>query len=187
MLSVVAVYTARLLELNAKRETIRGEVRENLTLRLFMLVGTATFTASIIEYLLRGAGGPNWPLFALGWVCALSSFWIRSQAISALGRFWSLHVEIRDNHEFVRTGPFRFVRHPAYFSMVLELAALALICGALWTLAIVPLVFIPALRLRIRIEEEALVEKFGAAYLEYRRSTPALFPSPWRIGSLVHH
>jgi protein-S-isoprenylcysteine O-methyltransferase Ste14 len=175
-----------LFELNAKRETIRGQIRENLTLRLFMLVGTATFAASLVEYVYRNVGGPNWPLFALGWICAISSFWIRSKAISALGRFWSLHVEIRENHEFVRSGPFRFVRHPAYFSMVLELAALALICGALWTLAVVPLVFIPALYLRIRIEEAALIEKFGPDYVEYRRHTPALIPAFWRIGSPTH-
>lgn len=183
VVSVVAVYVARLLELKAKRDTIKGQVRENLTLRLFMLVGTATFVGSIVEYLLGNPSKFSWLLFFLGWACAISSFWIRRKAIAALGRFWSLHVEIRENHEFVRSGPFRFVRHPAYFSMILELAALALICNALWTLTIVPLVFIPALFLRIRIEEGALIEKFGPAYVEYRRQTPALMPAIWRIFS----
>lgn len=182
VISVIAVYVARLAELKAKRDTVKGQVRENLTLRLFMFVGTATFLGSIAEYLLLSRE-LNWVLFALGWGCALSSFAIRRKAIAALGRFWSLHVEIRDNHEFVRSGPFRFVRHPAYFSMILELAALALICNALWTLAIVPLVFIPVLYLRIRIEEDALIEKFGQAYAEYRKETPALFPAVWRVFS----
>ena len=186
LLSVAAIYGARLLELNAKRQTIRGEVRENLTLRLFMMVGTATLAGSVLEYMVRGAQ-PNWLLFGLGWICAVSSFWIRSKAIAALGRFWSLHIEIRENHEFVQSGPFRFVRHPAYFSMILELAALALICGAIWTLLLVPIFFIPALYLRIRLEEAALIEKFGPAYVEYRRNTPALFPAIWKSRSINPH
>ena len=61
---------------------------------------------------------------------AVFSFWLRARAIAALGRFWSLHVEIRENHEFVKTGPFRWMRHPVYFSMILELASICLILHA---------------------------------------------------------
>ena len=176
--SVIAIYIARLRELGTKRDLIAGKIRENLTLRLFLLAGTVIFLASIAEYFWRGAR-ISWPLFALGWICGIASFWIRRKAIAALGKFWSLHVEIRENHEFVRNGPFRFVRHPAYFSMILELLALALICNALFTLVLIPLLFVPVLIMRVRLEEAALVEKFGAAYLEYQRQTPALFPWKW--------
>ena len=178
LLSVLAIYVARLLELGTKRDLIAGKIRENLTLRLFLLAGTVIFVASVAEYFWRGAR-INWPLFSLGWICGIASFWIRRKAIAALGRFWSLHVEIRENHEFVRSGPFRFVRHPAYLSMILELLALALICGALFTLLLIPLLFVPVLIMRVRLEEAALVEKFGTAYREYQLSTPALFPYKW--------
>ncbi len=180
LLSVIAVYTARILELKAKRDTIRGQIRENLTLKLFLLVGTLVLIGSVIE-LFVAHRDLNWLVFAAGWACALVSFWVRRQAIMALGRFWSLHIEIRDSHEFVHSGPFRFVRHPAYFSMILELAALALLCQAWITLVITPLLFVPALWLRIRLEEAALVEKFGEKYVEYQRTTPALIPALWRL------
>jgi protein-S-isoprenylcysteine O-methyltransferase Ste14 len=88
-------------------------------------------------------------------------------------------VEIRDNHEFVQSGPFRFVRHPAYFSMILELLALALICNAFFTLLLIPIFFVPVLIMRIRIEEVALVEKFGDAYRTFQRTKPALIPWKW--------
>jgi len=39
--------------------------------------------------------------------------------------------------------------------------------------------FVPALRQRLKLEERALVEKFGSAYAQYQRSTPALFPYKW--------
>ena len=72
-----------------------------------------------------------------------SRFRLRWAAIAALGKFWSLHVEMRENHEFVQSGPFRFMRHPTYFSMILETAALGLICSAWWMLAVIPFALHP--------------------------------------------
>jgi len=173
--SVVAIYAARMVELRAKRDTIRGPVRETLTLRLFMLTGTLMLAGSIAEFFLRGLV-LNWWTFVLGWLCSLASFAIRRRAIAALGKFWSLHVEIRENHQLVRSGPFRWVRHPTYFSMILELLGLGLIMNAFYSLLVVAVCFVSALALRLRLEEAALVEKFGDAYREYQRTTPALFP-----------
>jgi len=178
LVSVVAIYVIRLVELGTKRALIAGKIRENLTLRLFLLAGTIIFACSILEFLwLRPS--LRWGPFIVGWVCGIASFSIRRRAIAALGRFWSLHVEIRDNHEFVQSGPFRWVRHPAYFSMILELLALTLICNAFFALILIPLFFVPVLMLRIRIEEVALVEKFGDAYREFQRTKPALIPWKW--------
>lgn len=175
MASVLAIYLARMLELGTRRDTISGPVRERWTLRLFMVAGMLMLAGSLAEFFLRPLR-VDWRLVGAGWLCALASFLIRRRAIAALGRFWSLHVEIRDNHEFVRTGPFRWVRHPTYFSMILELLSIALILQSRITPVAVSLVFVPVLVLRLRLEEAALVEKFGAAYREYQRSTPALIP-----------
>jgi protein-S-isoprenylcysteine O-methyltransferase Ste14 len=178
IVSVILIVAVRLMEMGTNRNVIRGEIRENLTLRLFLFVGTGIALCSILEYtFLRG--WISWPCLLAGWACAVASFGIRRQAIAALGKFWSLHVEIRDEHEFVRSGPFRYVRHPAYFSMILELLALTIICRAWFTMVAIPLLFIPVLVRRIRLEEGALITKFGGAYEDYRRSTPALFPRPW--------
>lgn len=176
--SVVLIYLCRMVELKAKRKTIAGPVKESLTFRLFMLAGTVMLFGSITEFLVRGHkwGGLT---FVAGWVCALFSFVLRRKAIAALGQFWSLHVEIRENHEFVKSGPFRWVRHPTYFSMILELLSAGLILNAYFTLAIVAVIFVPALLRRLKLEEAALVEKFGAAYREYQSRTPAVFPYKW--------
>jgi protein-S-isoprenylcysteine O-methyltransferase Ste14 len=111
------------------------------------------------------------------------SFKLRWAAYCGARAFWSLHVEIRDNHEFVQSGPFRYVRHPTYLSMVLELAAFGLICSAWYMLLFIPVVFIPALILRLRLEEPALVQKFGGAYTEYQRRVPMLLPYRWPRGN----
>ena len=173
--SVVMIYAARLVELKTRRDTLRGPVLETRTLRLFLLSGTLMLALGLAEHFWRK---PDWNglTFAAGWLCALGSFWLRRRAIAALGKFWSLHVEIRANHEFVRSGPFRWVRHPTYFSMILELLSAAFILRAPLALAAVSVLFIPVLLVRVRIEEAALIEKFGDAYREYQRTTPAIFP-----------
>jgi protein-S-isoprenylcysteine O-methyltransferase Ste14 len=171
-----AIYIVRLMEINTKRNTISGKISENLTLRLFLLVGTALFVGSIAEYFLGGKI-VSWPWIIAGCLCGIFSFWLRRKAIAALGKFWSLHVEIRENHEFVKTGPFRWLRHPVYFSMILELLALGLVLHAPWTMVIIiPFLFVPVLMMRVRLEEAALIEKFGEPYRAYRKTTPAIFP-----------
>lgn len=176
--SVVIIFVVRMAELGTKRNTVPGPVKEGFTLNLFVLGGVLMVGGSILEFLWRRPNW-NWGWFLAGWTCAGASFWIRRRAIAALGRFWSLHVEIRDNHEFIRSGPFRWVRHPTYLSMILELAAGAFLLKACYTLAAVSLLFVPTLVVRVRCEESALIDKFGDAYREYQRRTPALFPYKW--------
>ena len=172
--SVILIYWARIRELKTVRDTVKGEVRENMTLRLFIAVGSLMLVGSIAEHL--------WfhhplsvPLLVLGWGVALSSFWLRRRAIRELGKMWSLHVEIREHHQLVMSGPYRWVRHPAYTSMVLELASFGLLLQSLYCSALVLVLFIPTLLLRIKIEESALRAQV-AGYSEYQRSTPALLP-----------
>src|SRR5262245_16885172 len=176
--SVGAIVLARLTELRTKRDTIRGFVRENLTLRLFILIGTLVCAGGIVEFLLRQER-LRWGPYVLGMLCGGLSVWVRRKAIAALGRFWSLHVEIRPNHEFVQSGPFRWMRHPTYFSMILELLAIGLILNAVVALVVGLALFAPILCWRINLEEAALVEKFGERYRQYLRTTPALLPYKW--------
>jgi protein-S-isoprenylcysteine O-methyltransferase Ste14 len=178
IIAAALVYLVRIAEVNRKRDTVAGKVQENLTLRLFVLIGTIMTFGSIVEYIVRG-GGFSWIALAAGVVCAVVSFKLRWAAIAALGKFWSLHVEMRDNHEFVQSGPFRFVRHPTYFSMILENASFPLFCSAWYMMILIPIAYIPALFLRLRLEEPALVNKFGDAYRDYQRRVPMLIPYKW--------
>jgi isoprenylcysteine carboxyl methyltransferase (ICMT) family protein YpbQ len=178
IVSVILIVALRLKEMGTRRDLIPGHIYEQLTFRLLLSIGTSISIASIAEYcLLRRQ--ISWPSFFLGWIFGLSAFAIRRRAIEALGRFWSLHVEIRPQHVFVHHGPFRFVRHPAYATMVLELLALTTIAQAWFTMLAIPLLYGPVLWRRIRLEERALTEKFGEVYAQYRRTTPALIPRPW--------
>jgi protein-S-isoprenylcysteine O-methyltransferase Ste14 len=179
ILAAAIVYLVRIAEVKAKRNTVAGKVQENLTFNLFLIIGTVMTFGSVAEYIFFRWGNFSWIAFIAGILCAIASFKLRWAAIAALGKFWSLHVEMRDNHEFVQSGPFRFLRHPTYFSMILELLAVGLISSAWVMLLLIPFGLIPAIILRLRLEEPALVGKFGDAYREYQRRVPMLIPYKW--------
>jgi protein-S-isoprenylcysteine O-methyltransferase Ste14 len=178
----IAASGVRILEMQRKRDVTSGKVQENFTFRLFVIMGAIMTVGSIVEYVIRGGifrASFSWIALAAGIVCSIASFKLRWAAIAALGKFWSLHVEMRENHEFVQSGPFRFIRHPTYFSMILELACFPLFCSAWYMLILVPIAYMPAMFLRLRLEEPALVNKFGDTYREYQRRVPMLIPYKW--------
>ncbi len=181
IISVIVIFLSRMVELGKKRPTIAGPVTENLTFRLFVLIGALMLGCGLLEHVFLWHRRIVWPAFVAGWLCAVISFLLRRRAISALGKFWSLHVEIRENHQFVQSGPFRWMRHPTYFSMILELLSGGLILGAWFSLLIIPILFFPVLAWRLKLEERALVEKFGDAYRLYQRTTPSLVPIKWPL------
>ncbi len=79
----------------------------------------------------------------------------------------------------VRSGPYRFVRHPGYAAFVLMAFGIALGFSSLVALAAVPLLLLPALANRIWVEEELLLSAFGSEYRDYQRTTRRLLPGLW--------
>jgi protein-S-isoprenylcysteine O-methyltransferase Ste14 len=93
-----------------------------------------------------------------------------------LGAYFSPYIEIRERQPLIQQGPFRYLRHPNYTGLLLEGFGLPLTFAASPVLLFAAFVFLPVILIRIRLEERALVEKFGLAYLEYRRDVGAIIP-----------
>jgi protein-S-isoprenylcysteine O-methyltransferase Ste14 len=72
--------------------------------------------------------------------------------------------------EIISTGIYRFMRNPMYVGMALLQASIAVGFANGWILALLPLVLIAIYTIAIRHEESYLERKFGATYLEYKRS-----------------
>jgi uncharacterized membrane protein len=74
------------------------------------------------------------------------------------------------------TGPYRLVRHPLYLGSAILWAGL-LAMGGNRDFAVAVGAFFVVYHVRaIRREERSLVEKFGQAYVQYRRAVPAIVP-----------
>ncbi len=112
----------------------------------------------------------------VGAALMVSGMVLRWTAILTLGRFFTVDVAIAGDHQLVRSGVYRWLRHPSYSGELLLVlgfgvslrswASLLLILGAV-SIALVS---------RIRVEEQALSKALGTAYDDYRRATKRLIP-----------
>ena len=88
---------------------------------------------------------------------------LRYWAISTLGRRWNTRVVVLSGRPLVHHGPYRWMRHPNYLAVVVEIAAVPLIYGAWWTALAFSAGNLLVLRTRLRVEEAALRAADGAA------------------------
>ena len=96
-------------------------------------------------------------------------------AAVTLRRFYSSTLIIREDHQLITHGVYRFTRHPIYLGTIMVFIGLPVSVSSLYGLltmsALIPLFFN-----RIRMEEEMLTEEFGDTYRRYQEATSKLIP-----------
>jgi protein-S-isoprenylcysteine O-methyltransferase Ste14 len=148
-----------------------------VTLRL---VGLATM-ASILAYLVNpdrmawaSVPLPEW----MRWIGAgllTSCVFLLSWTLHALGKNLTDTVVTRRAHTLVTIGPYRWVRHPFYVSVLLQVVSCAML-AANWFIFVSGLALFTMMALRTRIEEGKLAERFGDDYRCYMERTGAFSP-----------
>ncbi len=143
-----------------------------LTLGGFVVPLIYAFTnwLDFANYTLPGWAGWIGVLLAAG---ALFLFW---RAHADLGLNWSPSLEIREKHELITRGIYGVIRHPMYASQwLLSLATPLLLQN--WIAGFLNfLVFIPFYLLRVKAEEQMMLDSFGAPYQEYMQKTGGVLP-----------
>jgi len=110
--------------------------------------------------------------FALAVVGVAFAIWARWH----LGENWSGTVTLKEGHELIRSGPYRFIRHPIYTGMLIAFAGTVVALGeerGLISLAIALLSFY----LKAKKEERFLSQEFGESFREHARRTGMFLPS----------
>lgn len=133
----------------------------------------ALFFVSLVfeHYYLPGEWNPLWP-FWLG-VVALSQL-LRAWTMFSLGRFWNTGIIVIPGAPPVLRGPYRFIRHPNYLAVAIEILAIPILCGAYLTAAVFGPLNLMALCWRIREEERALDLLDGDALKRLPRFIPRM-------------
>ena len=97
----------------------------------------------------------NLPLIIVFLMLQIGRLWV----IASLGRYWTTRIISNPAVPLVRRGPYRWIRHPNYLIVVLEIAVLPLAFGA-WQIALIfSLANAAVLWWRIRIENTTLDER----------------------------
>jgi len=99
------------------------------------------------------------------------AFWARV----TLGRNWSGVVTLKEGHELVERGPYRFVRHPIYTGILTMFFATALALGHLAGFAATLLMF-ASFWIKLRDEEQLMLQQFPERYVDYQRRAKRIIP-----------
>ncbi len=173
LLWVVRIAEIRLCQRNRKKGAVSA--RGSKPLRV-MLAGTLAVNAFIIADLVVSGREPNPGLIAAGAAMLAARAALKFWSVRALSGFWSAEIEIREDHRLVTTGPYAFLRHPAYLANIVEAAAYPVMAGSWPGLVAMIALVVPAHLVRIRVEEQELGRKFGGCFEAYRKATAALIP-----------
>jgi methyltransferase len=162
VIGVALVAAQRLFELVlARRHELRARARGAVergrghypfivALHILWLMST------LVEGLLRG---PDFPAY---WPVPLSMFLLaqplRYWALFSLGENWNTRILVVPGAKPVRRGPYRYLSHPNYVAVVVEILTFPLIFGAWITALVFTALNAAVLSVRIREEDRALAE-----------------------------
>jgi methyltransferase len=159
---VALVALQRLLELalsrrNERRVRARGAAERGRGHYPFMVALHAGWLLStLVEGLLRGPDLPSY------WLVPLAAFLLvqplRYWAILALGDSWNTKILVVPGARLVGRGPYRYLKHPNYVVVVVEILAFPLVFGAWATALVFSALNAALLYVRIREEDRALRE-----------------------------
>ena len=123
-------------------------------------------------------GGLAWPAVA-GIASIIAGIGLRAWSITTLGRFFQYQITIQPGHQVVTSGPYRYLRHPAYTAIAFILVGIALACDDVWSLAAAAALGGAGLAVRIRAEERQLTQALGAEYQHFAAGRKRLVPGVW--------
>ncbi len=154
---VLFVVAERLLELNIASKNERWmkakgaiEVGKN-HYKYFILLHSLFFICLIVEAHYANAT-INFFFFGVFLLAQVGRIW----CILSLGRFWNTKIIILPNVLCIKKGPYKYIKHPNYVIVFIELFVIPAMFGAYVTAILFPITHLFLLTIRIPEEEKAL-------------------------------
>jgi protein-S-isoprenylcysteine O-methyltransferase Ste14 len=94
----------------------------------------------------------------------------------ALGRQWRFDAGLNADHELVRSGMYKIIRHPIYLSMIALMLGTGFLRSSLPVLAMAFVLSVIGTEIRVRIEDRLLASRFGEQFTAYQKRVPAYIP-----------
>jgi protein-S-isoprenylcysteine O-methyltransferase Ste14 len=114
-----------------------------------------------------------------GVACLVVGLWLFYRSHADLGAYWSVTLEVRENHQLITHGVYQSVRHPMYSALLVYAIGQALVLPN-WVAGPAYLLVIAILfSFRVGPEEKMMLETFGDKYSAYMKKTKLLIPHVW--------
>jgi protein-S-isoprenylcysteine O-methyltransferase Ste14 len=115
-------------------------------------------------------------LAILGTIIIVIGLLFRIWAIRKLGKFFEPVVVIKKDQPIIKTGPYKYIRHPAYAGGYLSFIGCGVALGNWIGLILIMILVFIGFYQRIKIEEKILLQGFGKEYQTYINTTKKLIP-----------
>lgn len=178
---VVAWYVLRIpFERKAKKARI---VRDEMAIAERIRLTISLTGLGIIPFIYVASGFPRWADYAfqpalavLGILAAVAALIMFRLTHKALGRNWSVSLQLKDGHKLITDGVYSKVRHPMYTAFWLMALAQALLLPNFVAGFAGIIGFGTLYLLRVKPEEELMLKGFGAEYQAYMERTGRILP-----------
>lgn len=162
------------------QEAKRDQGSDRLSIIVILLMSSLSVVASVVEWgYSNNAAETSFTATCIGAALLLTGIAIRVWAIRTLGKHFTATVTLTDDHQLVRSGPYRWVRHPSYLGAFMAIAGCPVFLNAWWATGIAIAAMTIAYYLRIGVEEKMLSSYFGDKYLDYSKQTKRIIPFIW--------
>jgi len=101
---------------------------------------------------------------------------IRLGSVLQLGKSFSVNLGVQPGQELITTSFYKYIRHPGYLSLFLGFCGIGIAFNHIFATPICIILSFTGIYIRVREEENILLNHFGALYREYKKRTKMLIP-----------
>lgn len=129
---------------------------------------------------LRFPDSVKWDIFTtVSLVIMILGLALRTWSVYTLGNYFTMHLSIQKGHKIIRSGPYKYFRHPSYVGAFFTYLGTSVFLHAWFSLILAAIILPIAWVRRIHHEEELLIEEFGEEYKSYCKSVKRAIPGLW--------
>ena len=164
-----------LLKMRSGSADAKGKDKKSLS-QLWLVIGFSMFFSIFISKATVFPFYRNEWIQLLGLVFLFLGVLFRLLVVYNLGKYFTVDVTIRKDHQLKTDGFYKYVRHPSYAFSLLTFVGLAIVLNNYISAPLLSILVFLMFFYRIKIEEKVLVAQFGKDYIDYIQKTNRLIP-----------
>jgi protein-S-isoprenylcysteine O-methyltransferase Ste14 len=120
--------------------------------------------------------GAQLPAFIIGVALLILGSLLRRWCFRTLGQYFTGDVKASADQPVIRTGPYRYVRHPSYTAGIMMFTGIGLALGSWFSFLLISIASIATYWYRVTIEERALLGTIGEPYASFMKERKRFIP-----------
>ena len=164
----------------SKQDMNSNKQNDKLSILLILISSSVSVFSSVIEwaYFTPDKSQIN-SVTVIGIIFLVIGICFRVWSINVLGKNFTATVKITKEHELIKTGPYKLIRHPSYLGAFIAIIGCPVFLNNTYTIFISCVAMMIAYYFRINVEEKTLSNHFGKYYEDYKKNTYRLLPLIW--------